>query len=839
MDEKTFIELEKSAESGSVNDMYKVALRYEEAGDHFKAKIWYKRAANKGHVWSMRRLGYYYKYDKCIDSAKYWFTRAANNGDDEAALEMGYYWASFGGNAFWKMAVKYFILAEKNWDEINHPFQLTAADRCSMVADIYFSGGTLFNKKIFENPFNAAMWYEIAAKMGAVYNNYELGNCYFHGNGVNRDYFKAMKYYFTFLEAYKAEHKNYHSAKKNYNEILSVLSSSENVNTLYDLANCYFWGHGVKQNVETAMKWYIKAAENGKIDAVTKVCDYYYYTKKDSKAALRWAEQLGKTGDTDGLYINGLCLIDENKAAEGAEKLRLAADKGHRPAMFALGEYYRKNENHTAAFYWYKRSVEVKKSWMKKSEAYYQLGRCYHYGLGTKKNYQEAYTYYKASKTYSSDFTNLLYDMAMECYRANSTPPDYKRAVKYFTEAQSFSSLSKAKRKKAEYIIGFCYYHGGYGVQRNYKKAVLWLERAYNNGMKKAAIDIANCYFYGKYCLEKDYKAVVRWLKPCAEKSKYAQFLLGECYSKGGYGIKANPKTAFFYYNLSAEGGNTNAIYTLAQYYLKGIGVKSNTQKGAEWLKKAADNGHTAAVEEYRKYKPAPAPRSTERKPETTANSSKRNNYPPRKTADISQRKAPVSCENTKSLYELNADSLDGLFKTDAINVLTCYLREIICCTHNNFSDWFNKRVIEQDRLFRQDRHYRKMVINRRIFEEVSKKSPDSIIEILDISALSKILNYRMEDKYFLEKNNLSKIHFEITEFRDSLFHSGKQEPDEEDLAHLKLVIGAMRLSKTQDLHIKEITENYLMPLENIHKLCALIIGRDIRLENKRKNSNI
>ncbi len=628
---------------------------------------------------------------------------------------------------------------------------------------------------------------------------------------------------------------------------LEKSAENGNANVLYDLASCYFWGNGVKQDIETAMKWYIKAAEMGKPDAVTKVCDYYYYSKKDSKAALKWAEQLGKMGDTDGMYIAGLCLMDENQAAEGAKKLRAAADKGHRPAMFALGEYYRKNENHTAAFYWYKRSVEVKKNWHKKSEAYYQLGRCYHYGLGTKKNYQEAYTYYKASKTYSSNFTNLLYDMAMECYRANSTPPDYKRAVKYFIEAQSFSSLSKAKRKKAEYIIGFCYYHGGYGVQRNYKKAVLWLERAYNNGMKKAAIDIANCYFYGKYCLEKDYEAVVRWLKPLADKSKYAQFLLGECYSKGGYGIKANPKTAFFYYNLSAEGGNTNAMYALAQCYLKGVGVKSSTKKGVEWLKKAADNGISSAVEEYKKYKPVKqekkpesAPSSAERKPETTANSSKRNNYPPRKTADISQRNAPASCENTKNLYELNKEfnellpvdninpdkhGLKTLFQIHTENVLIAYLRELICYAHKDSPNWVKKNIIEQDIIELNNNEPQHMVIDCQIFNSETKKDDFSIINSLDLAALNKILCYRMENQIFPKEYVKNVLNPAISRYRNkTVGHKSQVFIPEIPYNLLRKVIQAIENLETDDLQIQHINSKYLNILIKIYNICKSMI---------------
>ena len=61
-----------------------------------------------------------------------------------------------------------------------------------------------------------------------------MGDCYFDGNGVEKDQAEAIKWYT------KAAERGYDKAQ-------------------YSLGYCYYYGDGVERDLETAKKWYDKA----------------------------------------------------------------------------------------------------------------------------------------------------------------------------------------------------------------------------------------------------------------------------------------------------------------------------------------------------------------------------------------------------------------------------------------------------------------------------------------------------------------------------------------------------------------------------------------------------
>ncbi len=90
---------------------------------------------------------------------------------------------------------------------------------------------------------------------------------------------------------------------------------------------------------------------------------------------------------------------------------------------------------------------------------------------------------------------------------------------------------------------------------------------------------IADCYFCGTNETEKNYEKAVKWLEKAAQNNHaIAQFALASCYSNG-YGVPKNPEKAFEFFNRSAKNGNAQAFYSLAQCYEKGLGVKENLYK--------------------------------------------------------------------------------------------------------------------------------------------------------------------------------------------------------------------------------------------------------------------
>ncbi len=93
--------------------------------------------------------------------------------------------------------------------------------------------------------------------------------------------------------------------------------------------------------------------------------------------------------NADALYEEGKALYDKKDYAAAVEKLRPAAQKGHKKAQYRLGRCYDKGrgveESNDEAFRWYTKSAD--QGYYK---AEYQLARCYLKGKGVTPNEKKA-----------------------------------------------------------------------------------------------------------------------------------------------------------------------------------------------------------------------------------------------------------------------------------------------------------------------------------------------------------------------------------------------------------------------------------------------------------------
>lgn len=125
---------------------------------------------------------------------------------------------------------------------------------------------------------------------------------------------------------------------------IQARANAGNVRAEHDLAELYKWGQGVKQNYAEAVKWYIKAAEQGDADSELNL-GYAYQTgsgiKKSEKEAAKWIEKAAEQGimeaeDSIGAaYLYGKGVRKDEVAA--AHYFGKAAEQGDGDAMRELG----------------------------------------------------------------------------------------------------------------------------------------------------------------------------------------------------------------------------------------------------------------------------------------------------------------------------------------------------------------------------------------------------------------------------------------------------------------------------------------------------------------------
>ncbi len=104
------------------------------------------------------------------------------------------------------------------------------------------------------------------AEAGDAVAQYDLGSCYFHGEGVTKDKKEAAKWY------EKSAEQGYSTAQ-------------------VDFGQCYWWGHGVVKDQKEAVKWYTKSAEQGNTYAYIRLADCYFWgtgVAQNEKEAVKW-----------------------------------------------------------------------------------------------------------------------------------------------------------------------------------------------------------------------------------------------------------------------------------------------------------------------------------------------------------------------------------------------------------------------------------------------------------------------------------------------------------------------------------------------------------------------
>ena len=97
-------------------------------------------------------------------------------------------------------------------------------------------------------------------------------------------------------------------------------------------------------------------------------------------------------------------------------------------------------------------------------------------------------------------------------------------------------------------------------------------------------------YMHG-YGVSRDYKKALEFFKTAAERGNAeAQFNLGAMHI-GGMGVRKAHDKALHYFTLSAHQGHTLALYNLGQMHLNGLGAPRSCPVGAQFLKAVAERG--------------------------------------------------------------------------------------------------------------------------------------------------------------------------------------------------------------------------------------------------------
>jgi TPR repeat protein len=401
-------------------------------------------------------------------------------------------------------------------------------------------GNMYFYGEGVEKDYQKAMeWYEEAAKQGNADAQFKLGYMYFYGEGVVQAYVKAF-YWFE-----KA-------------------AMQDNAAAQYSLGLMHYEAKGIPQDYETAVYLFGKSAEQG-------------YDKAKLYLKIIRLEREAERGNAAAQYDLGLIYYKGQEIERDFQKafwlFEKAVSQGHSGAQYNLGLMHYKGQvvkqDFQIAFLWFERAAE-----QGDISAQYILGLMYDKGEGVKKDSKKAIYYFENAAEHGDPEAQ---------YELGARVSDDEKS-KYWYEKSA-----KQGNPKAMFELGAMYEFGVGGSVDNevaqywFKESKAGLEKLSNQNDMKGQLALALLF-----SIERDYEKTKYWLERSAESGNadLQQMLLVIMYCVG----KDN---AGEFEQAMRKEAKTSEKMRLMAIWRKLVGCYlQDYEKAKYWLEKAAKSGN-------------------------------------------------------------------------------------------------------------------------------------------------------------------------------------------------------------------------------------------------------
>lgn len=202
---------------------------------------------------------------------------------------------------------------------------------------------------------------------------------------------------------------------------------------------------------------------------------------------------------------------------------------------------------------------------------------------------------------------NILaaFDIGKMCRNELLGNENIPKADEYFQNAlQGFLSLEPtAKRLKpyVQYRIGKMYALG-YGTERDYSAAFVWLKKSAAAGNKFAQYSLGSLHFFGNGTPQNYEKAFEYYKLSADQDNAYACYEAAKML-RDGIGVEKNPEQAEIYFQkayngflkIAQENPDDKIIYRLGVMTFSGTGCDADRDLGIEYIKQSAEMGNEYA----------------------------------------------------------------------------------------------------------------------------------------------------------------------------------------------------------------------------------------------------
>ena len=364
----------------------------------------------------------------------------------------------------------------------------------------------------------------------------------------------------------------------------------------YALALLYMEGYGVEKDLDAAELWAQRAADQG-YEAAAKLVKELQ--EKQSAAA-------------DALAL-GINFYEQENYEQAVRHFRTAANADHADAQACLAACYATGEgverDLDTAELWAKRALDsgdeqaaelLDAIHEEQRDEAFELGvSCYKQG-----DYTQAFQYYRAAAEQGNAKAQLA--LAFCYFEGEGVEQDLDAAILWAERAseQGFEAAAKLLKllktaKEHPFDLGVACLK-----QEDFEQAVLFFRIAAEQGDAKAQVTLAACYANGDG-VERDLTAAAAWAQKAADQglevaTETLEFIKRKmvdeafaagtaCYEKGDYA------QAVQHFRTAAESGDATAQFNLAVFYEQGEGVEQDQAEAVHWYLKAADQGNAKA----------------------------------------------------------------------------------------------------------------------------------------------------------------------------------------------------------------------------------------------------
>ncbi|MBE1291302.1 MAG: hypothetical protein GJ677_02315 [Rhodobacteraceae bacterium] len=372
-------------------------------------------------------------------------------------------------------------------------------------------------------------------------------------------------------------------------------------------------GRGGPRDVDAAITWLQKAADQNHVEAMTLLARVYLsegFTDQDAPpeatrdpdVAVKLLKRAAPLGGKDAQYYLGQLSLAGSGMAQDPEAaftwFLAAARQDHVAAQYELSRMYSRGigtvPNAQEALHWLTQAAENGHV-----RAQYFRARALETGNGIAQNIPQAAEWYRRAAEGGLPIAQR--DLGRLYLAGTGVPQNTEEGLRWLQAAAKAGDSGAMSNLGRAYAIGE-------GVAQDDTKAAEWYGRAVQFGLGRAMIALAALHETGRGVAQDMDQAVALYRKALETvDGRRAAIRLGQLAAEGALDGRVAPQTATPWALVAASEGDTAAMGWLETQAAEGaraaqaglaeiyLGADSQTEKGAAFLAQAAQNGDAAA----------------------------------------------------------------------------------------------------------------------------------------------------------------------------------------------------------------------------------------------------